>query len=65
MLREKIICPPVKPLPDEHDEEEKVAEEAESYEEAVEHQDGGETRRIPLVDYQMMIMMDDDTPEDY
>ena len=51
MSREKIICSPVKPLPDEHDEEEKVAEEAESYEEAVEHQDGGETRRIPLVDY--------------
>ena len=50
-LQIQIICPPVKPLPDEHDEEEKVAEEAESYEEAVEHQDGGETRRIPLIDY--------------
>ena len=50
-VKRKIICPPVKPLPDEHDEEEKVAEEAESYEEAVEHQDSGETRRIPLRDY--------------
>ena len=59
------IISPVKPLPDEHDEEEKVAEEAESYEEAVEHQDSGETRRIPLRDYQMMLTMDGDAPEDY
>ena len=38
---------PVKPLSDEHDEEEQVAEEADKDEQAVEHQDGRQARRVP------------------
>ena len=40
---------PVKPFPNEHDEEEQVAEEADKDEQAVEHQDGRQARRVPDV----------------
>ena len=40
---------PVKPLPNEHDEEEQVAEEANKDKKAVEHQDGRQARRVPDV----------------
>ena len=43
------IISPVKPLSDEHDEEEQVAEEADKDEQAVEHQDGRQARRVPDV----------------
>ena len=40
---------PVKPLPNEHDEEEQVAEQADQDEQAVEHQDGRQARWVPDV----------------
>ena len=44
-----VVMIPVKPLPNEHDEEEQVAEQAHKDEQAVEHQDGRQARWVPDV----------------
>ena len=44
-----VVMTPVKSLPNEHDEEEQVAEEANKDKQAVEHQDGRQARWVPDV----------------
>ena len=49
MMMVVVVMIPVKPLSNEHDEEEQVAEEANKDKQAVEHQDGRQARRVPDV----------------